>query len=99
MCRNDFNQTLQPVKSFHEDSCDKNSHLSFPLVARASQPSTSGINLIKILLQTQWVVLLPVLVSICLIYDPIGEDPALLPKQSGHYHKMCHNPTPIYLFG
>ena len=26
-------------------------------------------------------IVLPVLVSICLIYDAIGEDPALLPKQ------------------
>ena len=37
----------------------------------AEPPSTSGINLIKILLETESVIL-PVLVSICLIYVAIG---------------------------
>ena len=43
-------------------------------------PGRQRINLIKSLPSLQSVIL-PVLVSICLIYDAIGEDPALLPKQ------------------
>ena len=66
----------------------------------AEPPSTSGINLIKILGASPVSdIITGVSFNMSDLWCHWWGSRSPTQTESGHYHKMCHNPTPIYLFG